>query len=154
MPRFSLSSWRIRAILAVTFALVLTLASSIFAFAAVPIVQISSDPYTNTTSQHKTQVEPDTFSFGSTIVSDFQSGRFTDGGSSNIGWATSTNNGGCLASSDTVLINVTPGPIVNAGADQTVCANNATVNLTGNITHATGGIWSTNGSGTFNPNNT
>ena len=93
MPRFSLVSWRIRAILAVTFALGLTLASSIFAFAAVPIVQISSDPYTNSTSQHKTMVEPDTFSFGSTIVSAIQSGRFTDGGASNIGWATSTNGG-------------------------------------------------------------
>ncbi len=44
MPRFPLSSWRIRAMLAVTLALALTLTSSIFAFAAVPIVQISSDP--------------------------------------------------------------------------------------------------------------
>ena len=94
MPRISLSSWRMRAILAVTFALVLTFASTIFAFAAVPIVQISSDPYTNSTSQHQTMVEPDTYSFGSTIVSVIQSGRFTDGGASNIGWATSTNGGG------------------------------------------------------------
>jgi BNR repeat-like domain len=94
MPRFSLSRWRIRAIIAGVLALVLTFASSIFAFAAVPIVQISSDPYTNSTSQHKTMVEPDTFSFGSTIVSAIQSGRFTDGGASNIGWATSTNGGG------------------------------------------------------------
>src|SRR6202162_6169235 len=94
MPRFSLSRWRTRAILAVTLALVLTLPSSIFAFAAVPIVQISSDPYTNSTSQHQTMVEPDTFSFGSTIVSAIQSGRFTNGGASNIGWATSTNGGG------------------------------------------------------------
>jgi BNR repeat-like domain len=94
MSRFSLSRWRIRTVLAGIFALVLTLATSIFAFAAVPIVQISSDPYTNSTSQHQTMVEPDTFSFGSTIVSAIQSGRFTDGGASNIGWATSTNGGG------------------------------------------------------------
>lgn len=94
MPRFSLSRWRSRAILAVTLALALTLTSSIFAFAAVPIVQISSDPYTNSTSQHQTMVEPDTFSFGSTIVAAIQSGRFTNGGASNIGWATSTNGGG------------------------------------------------------------
>ena len=94
MSRISLSRWRVRAILAGTLALVLTLASSIFAFAAVPIVQISSDPYTNSTSQHQTMVEPDTFSFGSTIVAAIQSGRFTDGGASNIGWATSTNGGG------------------------------------------------------------
>src|SRR5467141_1197365 len=57
------------------------------------LTQISSDPFTNTTSQHRTQVEPDTFSFGSTIVSAFQSGRFFDGGASDIGWATSTDGG-------------------------------------------------------------
>ncbi len=93
MVRFSLSRWRIRTVLAVFFAFGLTLASSLLAFASVPIVQISSDPYTNSTSQHKTMVEPDTYSFGSTLVSAIQSGRFPNGGSSNIGWATSTNGG-------------------------------------------------------------
>jgi hypothetical protein len=53
----------------------------------------SADPYTNPSSQHQTQVEPDAFAFGSTIVAAVQSGRFFDGGSSNIGWATSTDNG-------------------------------------------------------------
>src|SRR6266566_2673 len=57
------------------------------------LTQISSDPYTNPDSNHKTQVEPDTFAFGNTIVSAFQSGRFFDGGGSNIGFATSTNAG-------------------------------------------------------------
>ena len=93
MVRFSLSRWRFRTVLAVFFAFGLTLASSLLAFASVPIVQISSDPYTNSTSQHKTMVEPDTYSFGSTLVSAIQSGRFPNGGSSNIGWATSTNGG-------------------------------------------------------------
>jgi hypothetical protein len=37
-----------------------------------------------------TEVEPDTFVFGSTIVSAFQVGRVFGGGASNIGWATST----------------------------------------------------------------
>ena len=50
---------------------------------------ISSDPYTNASSQHKTQVEPDSFAFGSTIVSVIQTGRFFDGGASNIAWSTS-----------------------------------------------------------------
>jgi hypothetical protein len=59
----------------------------------VPLTTISTDPYTNTSSFHQTQVEPDTYSFGSTIVSVFQSGRFSDGGASNIGYATTTNNG-------------------------------------------------------------
>jgi hypothetical protein len=52
--------------------------------------QISSDPFTNSTSQHQTEVEPSTFSHGSTVVTLFQSGRFaTLGGSSGILWATS-----------------------------------------------------------------
>jgi hypothetical protein len=63
------------------------------AAAAVPLRQLSSDPFTNSTSQHRTEVEPDTFSFGSTIVSAFQVGRFFDGGSNAIGFATSNDNG-------------------------------------------------------------
>jgi len=55
--------------------------------------RVSTDPYTNNTSMHQTEVEPDTFSYGTTLVSAFQVGRFSDGGSSNIGWATSTNSG-------------------------------------------------------------
>jgi hypothetical protein len=63
------------------------------ASANVSLIQISSDPFTNSSSQHATEVEPDTFSFGSTIVEAQQTGRFFDGGSSDIGWATSTDNG-------------------------------------------------------------
>ncbi len=63
------------------------------ASAAVPLRQLSSDPFTNSTSQHRTEVEPDTFAFGSTIVSAFQVGRFFDGGSNDIGFATSNDNG-------------------------------------------------------------
>jgi hypothetical protein len=54
---------------------------------------VSKDPYTNPRSFHQTQVEPDTFAFGSTIVSTFQSGRFPDLGASNIGWSVSTDAG-------------------------------------------------------------
>src|SRR5437870_11129452 len=63
------------------------------ATANVSITKISSDPFTNTTSFHKTQVEPDTFAWGTTIVATFQTGRFSDGGSSDVGWATSTDGG-------------------------------------------------------------
>src|ERR1700694_5303764 len=62
--------------------------------ASVQLIPLSSDPYTNKTSQHKTEVEPDTYSFGSTIVMAFQAGRFySGGGSSNIGWGTPPNAG-------------------------------------------------------------
>ncbi len=57
------------------------------------MIKVSKDPFTNTTSFHRTQVEPDTFSFGSTIVGTFQSGRFSNGGSSDVGWSTSTDSG-------------------------------------------------------------
>jgi gliding motility-associated-like protein len=66
---------------------------------------------------------------------------------------TSTNNGGCLASSDTMMIKVKPNPIVYAGADQTMCANNVSIVLSGTVTVATGGQWSSLSSGTFTPNN-
>src|SRR5205823_3552134 len=74
----------------VSLALVLLVAA---AAAAVSLLEISTDPYTNSTSQHATEVEPDTFAAGSTVVAVFQSGRFFDGGASNVGWATSTDSG-------------------------------------------------------------
>ena len=84
--------WQTRWATVVSITLVLLLATTLVASAAT-LVQISNDPYTNTTSQHKTQVEPDTFAYGNTIVAAAQTGRFFDGGSSNIRWATSTNGG-------------------------------------------------------------
>jgi len=74
-------------------AVLLTVSFASTAAASTTLLQISSDPYTNTTSQHRTEVEPDTFSVGSTIVSAFQVGRIFDGGAANIGFATSTNGG-------------------------------------------------------------
>ena len=56
-------------------------------------IRVSTDPYTNSTSQHATEVEPDTFAYGNTIVTSSQVGRFNDGGSSDIGWNTSTDGG-------------------------------------------------------------
>jgi hypothetical protein len=57
------------------------------------LTRLSTDPFTNSTSQHKTEVEPDTFAWGSMIVTAFQSGRFYDGGSSDVGFATSADGG-------------------------------------------------------------
>jgi len=67
---------------------------SIVSFGQVQLNQVSSDPFTNTDSQHATEVEADTYSQGNTIVTAFQQGRFVNGGgSSDIGWATSTDGG-------------------------------------------------------------
>src|SRR5436190_16120741 len=63
------------------------------ASANVALNKISADPFQNTTSQHATEVEPDTFASGSTVVSTFQVGRFFNGGSTDIGFATSTDGG-------------------------------------------------------------
>src|SRR5690348_3307377 len=65
-------------------ALVATLIAAGAARAAT--LAISSDPFTqatckaSNTTNHKTEVEPDTFANGSTIVSAFQVGRVYDGG--------------------------------------------------------------------------
>jgi hypothetical protein len=72
---------------------VVALATALTAAANVALTIISTDPYKNVGSQHATEVEPDSFSFGSTIVSAVQVGRYYNGGSSNIGWGRSTNGG-------------------------------------------------------------
>jgi len=60
----------------------------------VSLNQISEDPFTNPDSQHRTELEADTFSNGNMIVTAFQQGRFVNGGgASDIGWATSTDGG-------------------------------------------------------------
>jgi len=55
--------------------------------------QLSHDRSTEFRSQHQTQVEPDSFAAGRTVVTAFQSGRLADGGANDIGWATSTDAG-------------------------------------------------------------
>jgi hypothetical protein len=79
---------RALALLVLTFALVAAPAA-----ANVPLTRISSDPFANQGSQHATEVEPDTFANGSTIVSAFQVGRFFDGGGTDIGFSRSTDGG-------------------------------------------------------------
>lgn len=59
----------------------------------VPLTRLSTDTFTNSGSQHATEVEPHIAAFGSTLVSVFQVGRIFGGGSADIGFATSTNGG-------------------------------------------------------------
>lgn len=83
----------IRILVALILAVLFACSSTLLAFAAVKLTQLSSDPFTNSASQHKTEVEPDTFAAGSTFVSAFQVGRIFGGGAADIGFATSTNGG-------------------------------------------------------------
>jgi BNR repeat-like domain len=61
--------------------------------ANVALTQVSADPYTNATSQHATELEPDTFAHHGTVVAAFQVGRFFNGGASDIGVARSADGG-------------------------------------------------------------
>jgi hypothetical protein len=79
---------------------------------------VFTDPFTNATSQHATAVEPDTFAAGSTIVMATQSGRFFDGGASDIGYATSTNGGQTWTSG--TLPGITPYPPGGGGTFERV----------------------------------
>jgi hypothetical protein len=98
VPKRSPSPLRRRFSLAVGLAGVLALALPVVAGANVPLTRIAVDPFTDPAAQHKTIVEPDTFSFGSTIVATAQFGRIFDGGASDIGFATSSNNGASWSS--------------------------------------------------------
>jgi hypothetical protein len=56
-------------------------------------VRVSADTLMTPDAQHATEVEPDSFAFGSTVVTAFQVGRFFDGGAGAIGFATSRDAG-------------------------------------------------------------
>jgi hypothetical protein len=91
--RSARTRWVRATTITVPIAVTVALFTATAAYANVAVTQVSSDPYTDAQAQHRTEVEPDTFSFGNTIVSAFQVGRVSGGGSSNIGFATSTDGG-------------------------------------------------------------
>jgi hypothetical protein len=80
------TSWQPRA---VALAAVLAAAAAAPASANIAVTEVSHDIFANNTSQHQTEVEPDTFarSDNGTLISTFQVGRFFNGGASDIGWA-------------------------------------------------------------------
>ena len=109
-----ISQWRrpIGILVAIILALALALSTTILAFASVTLLQLSSDPFTNIASQHRTEVEPDTFAAGSSLVSVFQVGRIFGGGAADIGFATSTDGGKSFTSGflpDTTTAATPPG---------------------------------------------
>ena len=74
--------------------LAITLPLSLFSQTpSITLTQISSDPFSVGPGQHATEVEPHVFGHGSTLVAAFQTGRIVPGGSTDIGWATSTDGG-------------------------------------------------------------
>jgi gliding motility-associated-like protein len=64
-----------------------------------------------------------------------------------------TSTGPCPLRRDTISVSITPSPLVNASADQTVCENNSLVQLDGAIGGGSSlGEWTTLGTGSFAPN--
>ena len=95
ISRFRLGT---RIVPTLTIAVVLALVAFPALAASVPL-QIAADPFTQATchasaaTNHQANVEPDSFSNGSTIVATYQVGRIYDGGACAIGFSTSSNNG-------------------------------------------------------------
>ena len=59
----------------------------------------------------------------------------------------------CKAITDTMKITFSPIPAIFAGNDSTLCANLANkLPLNGKVNFASGGVWTTGGTGTFSPN--
>jgi hypothetical protein len=73
--------------------LTFAMAMAMNAPAQAQLVQISKDSFHNSASQHKTEVEPDSYSWGSTMVAAFQVARVEGGGGADLGFATSTDSG-------------------------------------------------------------
>jgi hypothetical protein len=63
------------------------------ALGQVALTQLSQDTFTDTASQHASEVEPGAFTWGSTIVTGFQVARIYGGGGADVGFATSTDGG-------------------------------------------------------------
>jgi hypothetical protein len=78
-------------------ALFLLLAASLVLSAVatgqVTLAQLSQDTFTDSASQHASEVEPSAFTYGSTIVTAFQVARIFGGGGADIGFATSSDGG-------------------------------------------------------------
>lgn len=63
----------------------------------------------------------------------------------------STSKDGCAISTSDLKVTFDPLPIVDAGKSVNVCSQDASVPLTGSVQNASGGTWTTSGSGHFSP---
>jgi len=93
------------------------------AHAQFTLVKISADSFHNSASQHKTEVEPDTYSWGSTMVAAFQVARIYGGGGADLGFATTIDGGKTWVQGDlpglTVNYKKKPGTF-NAASDASI----------------------------------
>jgi hypothetical protein len=94
------------------------------------LVKISTDSFHNSSSQHKTEVEPDSYSWGTTMVAAFQVARVADGGGADLGFATSTDSG------TTWTYGYLPGLTVNYKHGSNSAASDASI-----VYDAKHGVW-------------
>src|SRR5256886_1469827 len=90
------------------------------AYANVAVTQVSTDPFTDAQAQHRTEVEPDTFTAGNTIVAAFQIGRIVGGGASDRGWAASDTGGATWPSGSLPGMTTNTGGRYSAASDASV----------------------------------
>src|SRR4051794_41806171 len=107
---------------AVALAAVRAAAGAAAASENIPVTRISTDPFPNSTSQHATELEPDTFSHHGTTISTFQVGRFFNGGASDIGWSRKTSTTAWTAGflPGTTLHSPAPHTLFERGSDPTL----------------------------------
>lgn len=89
------------------------------------LTRLSTDTFTNSDSQHATEVEPGIFASGATIVTAFQIGRRYNGGASDIGFATSTNGGASWSNGSLPGLTVSAGGAYLAASDPSVVFDKA-----------------------------
>jgi hypothetical protein len=84
MNRMSFSSFHMRSSELFALLLAFSLLMVMPAYAQFTLVKISGDSFNNPESQHKTEVEPDTYSWGSTMMAAFQVARISGGGGADL----------------------------------------------------------------------
>jgi hypothetical protein len=100
-----------------------------YAHSQMSLTQLSQDTFTDMPSQHDTEVEPGTFSYGSTIVSAFQVARISGGGGADIGFATSTDGGVTWTNGYLPGITIYEGNGTNSAASDAAVAYDALHNV-------------------------
>ena len=132
----------------------LTISSVTAAFSSITAACVGSNVvFTDHSTTANSTISTWSWNFGDTGTSGSQSPShtYTTAGTYTV-TLTVTDNNNCTSTS-TEVVTVSSSPVVSAGANQTVCGNNPNVSLSGSISNATGGIWTTSGTGTFSPNN-
>jgi len=111
-------------------------------------VTISGSSVTNSTSVLWTTSGTGTFSSNTVLHPTYQPSAADIAAGSAILTVTATGSGSCPSAMDTIQLNITTtGPSVNAGPDQSICDNYATLNAT--FSGAGGVFWTSTGSGSF-----